>query len=360
MKERKSNFELLRIVAMMLIISFHIVFHSEYEITTLNFNNYIIKVFWLFGEIGVNLFILISGYFMIKSKISIKKILNLIFELIFYNSISAIIAEILGGEGSILKIFYPPYWFVRMYIMLCFLSPFINRLIENISKKEYQKLLLICIIIWSIIPTIFGIAKNSSESLDFYCRMIWLIVMYLIGGYIRIYGIKFLATKKSSIIVSIISFCLLCLSIIVIYYSKMLIPPLKNLEIAYLWRPNNIIILIFSISLFKIFEKIDIGSKKIINTIASTTLGIYLIHDGLLRKFIWQDIFHTKEMLETRYVLLYIFGVTILIFVCGMIVDLIRQYISKKTVDKMLNSNYLDKCIKKINTKLGKFLEKYI
>ena len=105
MKERKSNFELLRIIAMILIISFHIVFHSEYEITTLNFNNYIIKVFWLFGEIGVNLFLLISGYFMIKSKISIKKILNLIFELIFYNSISAIIAEILGGKDQSLKFF---------------------------------------------------------------------------------------------------------------------------------------------------------------------------------------------------------------------------------------------------------------
>lgn len=72
-KERKSNFEILRILAMVLIISYHFVFHSNYNYGAINAHDFILRTFWLFGEIGVNLFMLISGYFMVHSKFSLKK-----------------------------------------------------------------------------------------------------------------------------------------------------------------------------------------------------------------------------------------------------------------------------------------------
>ena len=48
-KERKSNFELLRIVATLLIISFHYVFNSGYIFYNLNINSLIIKSFYFLG-----------------------------------------------------------------------------------------------------------------------------------------------------------------------------------------------------------------------------------------------------------------------------------------------------------------------
>ncbi len=347
--KRKSNFELLRIISMIFIILFHYVFKSGYKVETLTLNNYFIKLFWLLGEIGVNLFILISGYFMVKGKFSIKKVISLILEVIFYNSISAILAHTLGGE-DILRIFYSPYSFVRMYIMLYFLSPFLNMLIQNITKKEYQKLLVICIIFWSIMPTFLGIFKNSTENLDFYSRMIWFIIIYLVGGYIRLYDIKFLNSRKKSLIFSTISFLLLSMSILVIYYAKILIPRLSNLEIAYLWGPNNIITFVFCISFFKLFASIDIGSNKIINKISSTTLGIYMIHDGLLRNYIWNNIFDTKEMLAKNDAIIHILIATIIIFVVGIIIDLIRQFIERKIIKPIIEKKSFDNFLE--NTKL--------
>ncbi len=358
-KERKSNFELLRIIAMIFIIIFHCVFKSGYAVKVLNINNYLIKLFWLLGELGVNLFILISGYFMVKNNFSYKKIIYLLLEVIFYNSISAILASILGVE-SIFRIFYSPYSFLRMYIILYFLSPFINKLIKNITKMEYQKLLLICIITWSFLPTILGTMKNSTENLDFYCRMIWFVVMYLIGSYIRIYDIKILKQKKNTIILSTIMFILLSLSIIIIYIFKSYIPKLSNFELAYLWGPNNIVTLILSISLFELFANINIKSNKVINTLASTTLGIYMIHDGLLRKFIWVNIFHTKEMLSTNYAIVYIFMVTIIIFILGVIIDLIRQYLEKKLINPIINNINYAAYGKKIKSKIIQLSNKYI
>ena len=60
-KERESNIELLRIVAMLLIISFHYVYESGYKFIELNYNSFIVKLFYLVGELGVNIFLLITG-----------------------------------------------------------------------------------------------------------------------------------------------------------------------------------------------------------------------------------------------------------------------------------------------------------
>ena len=83
-KERKTNIELLRIIAMILIISFHYVYKSNFTFEELSVNSFIVKVFYMFGELGVNLFILITGYFMVTGKFSVKKLIYLIIEVNLY------------------------------------------------------------------------------------------------------------------------------------------------------------------------------------------------------------------------------------------------------------------------------------
>ncbi len=92
-KERKSNIELLRIIAIILIISFHYVFKSNFKFEELTINSFIVKSFYMFGELGVNLFILITGYFMVSGKFSIKKLICLILEVNFYHTLSIIIEK---------------------------------------------------------------------------------------------------------------------------------------------------------------------------------------------------------------------------------------------------------------------------
>ena len=75
--QRQSNFEFLRILAIIMIIFHHIAVHGNFsnpDVTSYLF----IVLMQMGGKIGVNIFILISGYFLIKSeKIKIKKILKL-------------------------------------------------------------------------------------------------------------------------------------------------------------------------------------------------------------------------------------------------------------------------------------------
>ena len=75
MAERKSNMELLRIFSMILIITFHYAYKGGFDFgTELGANMLLIKTCWMFGELGVNLFILTTGYFMVEGKFKWKKL----------------------------------------------------------------------------------------------------------------------------------------------------------------------------------------------------------------------------------------------------------------------------------------------
>lgn len=68
-KIRESNIELLRIVAMFMIVVSHYVLHSgiDYNSMSIGFNRVILEIANL-GDIGVIVFVLITGYFSINSK----------------------------------------------------------------------------------------------------------------------------------------------------------------------------------------------------------------------------------------------------------------------------------------------------
>lgn len=363
-KKRESNFELLRIISILLIISFHYVYKSGYQLEHLTFNSYIIKTIWFFGELGVNLFVLITGYFMVKGKISAKKIVKLILEVYFYNLINVLLYSYYTGFKlrSIVLLFpviFSRYWFVSAYLIIYLLSPFFNKLIYNMSKSEFQKLLIITVFIWGIIQTIFGIFANSTETLLFYTRFLWLIIVYFIGAYIRLYDIKFLNTKTKAIKTALISFGAMVFSIGFIYLFRNSFAKIGLEEYAYLYKPNNVFMMLLSMSVFQYFKQIKIKEIKVINVLASTSLGIYMLHDGLFCTILWQNILDTKTRLEGPLPICYIIATTIIIYIIGVIVDLIRQLFEKLIVNKTIDLKIWNKIYVKIHAKAEILLEKY-
>lgn len=73
--ERESKFELLRIVSMIAIIVCHLAENNNYLLadSVFTISDFIHSFFSCCGQLGVILFVLITGYFMINSKIKLKK-----------------------------------------------------------------------------------------------------------------------------------------------------------------------------------------------------------------------------------------------------------------------------------------------
>lgn len=189
--ERKSNFELLRIISMILIVMSHYVKHSGIFEIECNVNRLIAQFIFIGGKLGVLLFILISGYFLVNSKFNTKKLLKLILETFTYSVIIYIILILCGRQelkintliNSILPIITGQYFFITAYVGMYILFPVINLLIKKINKDTYKKVLIILTCLLYIIPTFTTKNPFGNDVMQF-------IYIYMIGAYIKIYNIK--------------------------------------------------------------------------------------------------------------------------------------------------------------------------
>ncbi len=363
MTKRFSNFELLRLFSIFLIVSFHCVYHSGLSYATFSFNVFIVKTFYLFGELGVNLFLLISGYFNINGKFKPKKLIYLILELIFYVLLSKCIVGILLNNLSLsmfnplnilFSIVVPEYWFFSAYVLLYIFSPFINLFIKSMNKKYYFCFLLLSLIVYCFIPTLLGVFRaGDTEVFNYFNRFIWAIIIYCTGAFLSQYSFRHLTKLKNNILIAVFSFLTMLLCIVFIGVFQ----PFDSIgltEPAYFWRMNTIPMVLLSISVFNIFAKLRIKPNKIINLVASTTLGIYLLTDGELRPIIWGNAFDTANNLgkTAGFSLLFILGTSIISIIIGVLIDLLRQIIEKYTVRKLLNNSKIDM--------LGEYIKTFI
>lgn len=330
---RDSNFELLRILAILFIISFHCAWEGGFEYPAFCFNKFLVESFHMLGEIGVNLFILISGYHMIRGRFKIKKLISLLLQVQFYNWICVFLCVHFGtltlDRRTVFINFFPvteyKYWFATVYILLYLFSPYINRLLLCLSRKEFQKMLLLCLAVFCIFPTVYGALKNDTETLFYYNRFIWLLIVYMIGAYIRLYPpIKYVSSAKWLGISALIFFFMEC----AIYVMERFQPFFNKVGIVggnYFWRPNTIPVAAVSLSLFLCFRFIKVKPIKAVNLLASTTFGIYLLHDGQLNFYMWQVLLKSTEYTFSPRLILFIPMCALLIFITGACVDFLRQ-----------------------------------
>lgn len=341
-KIRNSNLEILRIVSMILIIMHHYVVHGGFCWESITTNKIILEVLSLGGKLGVNCFVLITGYFMINSKISIKKILKLVLEVLFYSiSIFAILyfTKVIKFNVEIFKFSFFPitrsaYWFATTYTLLYLFIPFINKLIDNLNKKEHLHLCLILTAILSVIPNIIMVRIDFSN-------IGWFITLYAIAAYIRKYPNKYTENMKNNVIYASIVIIFLIFWVVEFNFLGLVIPKASK-YIMYFGDIDSFLLLILSISLFLIFKNLKVKNSKFINLLASSTFGVYLIHDNkLVRNYIWVKLLKNNTYAESPYLILHLIISVISVFVICTIIDQVRIHIiEKKIVEKLIDKIY--------------------
>ena len=143
--ERKSNFELMRIISMFFIVLYHLIYHEQIlEHTTSKSLELIIKFIELTIIIHVNSYVLITGYFQSQSTFKQSKVWKIINQSLFYRIIIIIIMLLIGtsiDKVTIYKELFPidrlEYWFIKVYLLLYLISPFINKLIKTLFNLEF-------------------------------------------------------------------------------------------------------------------------------------------------------------------------------------------------------------------------------
>ena len=99
---RNSNLELLRIILMLLIVAHHFVVNSGitevYDLKGSPVNTLFLELWGMWGKTAINVFVLISGYFMCTSKLTWKRFLKIVMEVKFYHIVMFSILLVMGYE----------------------------------------------------------------------------------------------------------------------------------------------------------------------------------------------------------------------------------------------------------------------
>lgn len=339
-KERDTNIELLRCLAMIAIIGCHMIAHSGIEYSSFSINSAFASVLTIGGTIGDNLFVLITGYFYQKNGFSIKKIALLIIEVSFYSTVLYIVSCLVGAttfsikylvQSMVILLSGDGYWFIRMYIELCFVMPIISIGLKNCNLKLTGVGILLFVFLWSFIP--FTIGKFISTNDFGYNRFSWMVLVYCIGAFI--YNVKNRFNgNRIAILTAVSSLSILISARIASLWamennaSKLLLTILEKIGEDRLF---GFLPLILSVSLFIIVQGSNVKYNRLINTLASSTFGVYLIHNNIyFREYIWNSIFKIPELFHsTMFPILSVF-VVVSIFAISVLIDLIRKrYIEK-------------------------------
>ncbi len=322
------NFELLRIVAMLLIITSHCIIHTKIPETIEKFttNWYILEFIRIPTRFSVNIFIMITGYYMVKSKFKTNKLISLWGLTFFYSFFVLLGLQLINGK-IILKYFWNnifvfssgKIWFFTIYIGLYVLSPFINKVINSINKKQYKILLLFMLYLLVIHKMIYPEAV-SFESNNGY-NITWFIFLYILGGYIRLHYDKKI-NKNIYLLLSVII-------TIIVWIIRILYQKQYGKECDFIFNFNNILILLLSATVFLYFKELKINNKllsKIISKIAPLMFAIYLIHDngntmGYWIRFVMRD----YSFVNTKIFIPRLFGTVLLVFVTCSIIEAIRR-----------------------------------
>ena len=352
--KREYQLDLLRILSMLGIVGLHILYQGGALrfVTPYSVNYYLCWIIEIILMSSVNIFALLTGYLYItKNSLKTKSIINLIATVLFYCISITLLFICLKSDLKVKDIiigFFPPiagkYWYITSYIFLFFMIPYLNKFINSISQKQFKKLLSILFILLTVVTT-FGL-KDYFKIGNGYSPF-WLIYMYMIGAYIKI-NKPTIKTNKCLILLTINIFIIMLSKVAISLITKYLTgnEVMSDIFIQY----NSPFILVNSILIFIIFNKIKPSKKENINkliiTISSLMFGIYIIHSHyFFFDFILKDI---SLNIPNKYLTIYSFGMILLIFVICGIIEFIRTKIFKfLKIDNILEkmSNIFDKLV---------------
>lgn len=332
-KPRQSNFELLRILAMVAIIANHFSLHSGFVFAPgdLSLQRFYIQLLQLGGKLGVNLFVMISGYFLIHtSSIKLSKILKLWGQVIFY-SVAVFGALWLTGNADLslkqlvrhaLPITFEIWWFASVYFVLYLVSPYINRLAASLTGRQYVGMLALFTLCWSVIPTL--------STMDFQGNgLIWFTYLYLIGGFLRRYGNKIRLSAGMSLLLGGGVLLLTFLTAVAFDLLGTRWSVFSN-HATYFFSDRKVPVVLASVLIFYGFSKLDFGCRPALNRISGAMFGVYLIHDHpILRDVLWQEIFSGATVSGLLVVPYSLMCIGLVLVVCAGI-DLLRHWIFRR------------------------------
>lgn len=324
---RNSTFELLRILAMGFIVTSHCSVHSWFptEPSRFLFNNIFID--WcVLGNLGVDLFVMISGYFLCTRSFRFSSLEKLFSQVWFYSLFGFGISFLFGFSHTreqVFAAFFPTifeeYWFFTAYIILMLLTPCLNLFFSQTSKQQQLIFIGTLFFVWVVLPTLTRKLLYGTELAQF-------ILFYSIGAFFRKFPEALLKHVRAARFLAIGSFLLLLSSSVFLRFAPAGIFEYCYSSTLYFYSRNSIFVVLCAIGFlgWAVFAKPF--HSRLINRISSCTFGVYLFHDNpYMRELIWARTVNNAAFYDSYLLPVRMLIAIAVVYLVGICMERLRQ-----------------------------------
>lgn len=294
--DRITGLDILRSLAMLMIVIWHFYFHAMgsavFPGTVPGTINYLVSQFIVVCCcVCVNVFVLISSYFLVEKPFNASRLLRLWLQVVFYAvGISLLFSLIFPGTFSwkeslngLFPISSYIYWFFSVYFGFTLLAPFLSKAATSLSQKEFRVFLLVLVILCCTFTFIIPLGNTMGAAKGY--SLLWFIALFFWGAYFKRFDV-FPGKKHLG------WYFWLCIGVTLFCIGKSLLRLRAGAEGAIVELPAyNGFAFILSVPLFLYFKEKRFRDTFVLRTILAVvpyTFGVYLISDHpRLRELLW-------------------------------------------------------------------------
>lgn len=271
---RESGIELLRIIAMFLVLTVHCGFRFLGIPTAEEAHSFFLetssRLFFQNLSIGcVDIFVLISGWFGIK--LTKKGLGKYLFQCLYFSILLYVIALLfnistLDIKGIVSTVFIgKEYWFVKSYLCLLLCAPILNEFVKHTTKRMHFNILIALL----SFQTVFAWIYPSVDFISNGYSVVSFSILYLLARYVRLYIAINLSEMKIALMIVGCILVNTVTQLTCVYYNI----PGYRLITSYI----NPLVIFESLLFVVLFSRLKFSSNSI-NIIASSCFAVYLLH----------------------------------------------------------------------------------
>ena len=299
---RQANLELLRCVAMMMVIVLHYLGKGnllvDLTLPQLYAGEYLAWLLESFCIVAVNVYMFISGYFLCTSSFKPSRLIQLWLQVWMYSVAFGLIGALTGvmeetalDTHFLLTLIFPismnHYWFMTAYIFLYILLPFLGLAVQKMTKRQLRTAVLLLLFVFSIQKSVLPV-RLETDGMGYDC--LWYVCVFAAAAYVRRFGVPFLEKKGRGIALYTVC-CLLIFGITLglrqVYLSTGSLERMMKICMEY----NHVLPFLAAVGLFGAFRRLKVSGRvaNFVCKISPYTLGVYLLHENLGLRYTWQN-----------------------------------------------------------------------
>lgn len=288
-----------------------------------------------YGKWGVDIFVLITGYFARGTRSYIRHMSRLWAQLFTTGAILFLAFLAFNHEAAtqrefvraILPITSSTWWFATAFFALITISPALTFFSRAATERLQLCTILVMLVVW-------GVAQYLPGNRFYFSEVLLFAELYLIAAYVRQFVPVGNPRRWAWAATTLIS--LLGISAAAMQLATLRWPTLAPHVLTFTADSSPLTILA-AVAALCVARAIPPRRSPVVNWVGSMTFGVYLLHDyPLMRAWLWPIIPGINHALAAPWFPLHAAATVIGVYIAATIAEAIREYFIQKPVMRLI------------------------